>query len=163
MTSSQVIIHLFLPHIKWEWHHSPPPKQVLSWLLPPFGHKHWNENVKWTVQYFQFKQIQIPARRGPGSFSKVLRRLWRRRARQSSSLNFIPCALKVWFHISKWFFLWSIMHQSHLSLVFLFAETRRSSENDSQSCDVPGFLKLAWSFKQLPKVRHSDYWEVAKI
>lgn len=36
-----------------------------------------------------------------------------------------------------------------------FAETRRSSENDSQSCDVPGFLKLGWSFKQLPKVRGS--------
>uniref|UniRef100_A0A3Q0S123 phosphatidylinositol-3,4,5-trisphosphate 5-phosphatase n=1 Tax=Amphilophus citrinellus TaxID=61819 RepID=A0A3Q0S123_AMPCI len=31
-------------------------------------------------------------------------------------------------------------------------ETRRSSENDSQSCEVPGFLKLAWSFKQLPKL-----------
>uniref|UniRef100_A0A7N6BHP1 phosphatidylinositol-3,4,5-trisphosphate 5-phosphatase n=1 Tax=Anabas testudineus TaxID=64144 RepID=A0A7N6BHP1_ANATE len=25
-------------------------------------------------------------------------------------------------------------------------------ENDSQSCDVPGFLKLGWSFKQLPKL-----------
>uniref|UniRef100_A0A8C4GZT6 phosphatidylinositol-3,4,5-trisphosphate 5-phosphatase n=1 Tax=Dicentrarchus labrax TaxID=13489 RepID=A0A8C4GZT6_DICLA len=31
-------------------------------------------------------------------------------------------------------------------------ETRRSSENDSQSCDVPGFLKLGWSLKQLPKL-----------
>ncbi|KAL7394772.1 hypothetical protein ABVT39_003826 [Epinephelus coioides] len=31
-------------------------------------------------------------------------------------------------------------------------ETRRSTENDSQSCDVPGFLKLGWSFKQLPKL-----------
>uniref|UniRef100_A0A7N5ZRR4 phosphatidylinositol-3,4,5-trisphosphate 5-phosphatase n=1 Tax=Anabas testudineus TaxID=64144 RepID=A0A7N5ZRR4_ANATE len=31
-------------------------------------------------------------------------------------------------------------------------DTRRSSENDSQSCDVPGFLKLGWSFKQLPKL-----------
>ncbi|XP_069550436.1 inositol polyphosphate phosphatase-like 1b [Brachyistius frenatus] len=31
-------------------------------------------------------------------------------------------------------------------------DTRRSSENDSQSCDVPRFLKLAWSFKQLPKL-----------
>lgn len=31
-------------------------------------------------------------------------------------------------------------------------ETGRSSENDSQSCDVPGFLKLGWSFKQLPKL-----------
>ncbi|KAM9795447.1 inositol polyphosphate phosphatase-like 1b [Neosynchiropus ocellatus] len=31
-------------------------------------------------------------------------------------------------------------------------ETRRSGENDSQSCDVPGFLKLAWSLKQLPKL-----------
>ncbi|KAK7922477.1 hypothetical protein WMY93_009379 [Mugilogobius chulae] len=31
-------------------------------------------------------------------------------------------------------------------------ETRRSCENDSQSCDVPGFLKLCWSFKQLPKL-----------
>nr|BAO51251.1 inositol polyphosphate phosphatase-like 1b [Oryzias dancena] len=27
-----------------------------------------------------------------------------------------------------------------------------SSENDSQSCYVPGFLKLSWSFKQLPKL-----------
>lgn len=52
------------------------------------------------------------------------------------------------------------MHQSPLSLAFLFAETRRSSENDSQSCEVPGFLKLAWSFKQLPKVRCSAYWEM---
>ncbi|KAM3866527.1 inositol polyphosphate phosphatase-like 1b [Diretmus argenteus] len=31
-------------------------------------------------------------------------------------------------------------------------ETRRSSENDSQSCDVPAFLKLGWSSKQLPKL-----------
>ncbi|XP_054648245.1 inositol polyphosphate phosphatase-like 1b isoform X6 [Dunckerocampus dactyliophorus] len=31
-------------------------------------------------------------------------------------------------------------------------EMRRSSENDSQSCDVPGFVKLAWSFQQLPKL-----------
>uniref|UniRef100_A0A4W6EHK8 phosphatidylinositol-3,4,5-trisphosphate 5-phosphatase n=1 Tax=Lates calcarifer TaxID=8187 RepID=A0A4W6EHK8_LATCA len=31
-------------------------------------------------------------------------------------------------------------------------ETRRSSENDTQGCDVPGFLKLGWSFKQLPKL-----------
>ncbi|TNN50818.1 Phosphatidylinositol 3,4,5-trisphosphate 5-phosphatase 2B [Liparis tanakae] len=31
-------------------------------------------------------------------------------------------------------------------------ETRRSSENDSQSCDVPRFLKLGWSLKQLPKL-----------
>uniref|UniRef100_A0A8C4GZR5 phosphatidylinositol-3,4,5-trisphosphate 5-phosphatase n=1 Tax=Dicentrarchus labrax TaxID=13489 RepID=A0A8C4GZR5_DICLA len=26
------------------------------------------------------------------------------------------------------------------------------AENDSQSCDVPGFLKLGWSLKQLPKL-----------
>ncbi|XP_026991793.2 inositol polyphosphate phosphatase-like 1b isoform X2 [Tachysurus fulvidraco] len=32
-------------------------------------------------------------------------------------------------------------------------ETRRSAENDSQSCDVPGFLKMSWSFKQLPKLQ----------
>ncbi|TDH07499.1 hypothetical protein EPR50_G00106630 [Perca flavescens] len=31
-------------------------------------------------------------------------------------------------------------------------ETRRSNENDSQSWDVPRFLKLGWSFKQLPKL-----------
>ncbi|XP_037531687.1 inositol polyphosphate phosphatase-like 1b [Nematolebias whitei] len=31
-------------------------------------------------------------------------------------------------------------------------ETQRSSENNSQSCDVPGFLKLGWSSKQLPKL-----------
>ncbi|KAJ3588591.1 hypothetical protein NHX12_012183 [Muraenolepis orangiensis] len=31
-------------------------------------------------------------------------------------------------------------------------ETRRSRENDSQSCDVHGFLKLGWSAKQLPKL-----------
>ncbi|KAM6953274.1 inositol polyphosphate phosphatase-like 1b [Aplochiton taeniatus] len=31
-------------------------------------------------------------------------------------------------------------------------ETRHSSENDTQGCDVPGFLKLGWSSKQLPKL-----------
>ncbi|KAA8588783.1 hypothetical protein FQN60_010128 [Etheostoma spectabile] len=31
-------------------------------------------------------------------------------------------------------------------------ETPRSNENDSQSWDVPRFLKLGWSFKQLPKL-----------
>uniref|UniRef100_A0A8C7UI91 phosphatidylinositol-3,4,5-trisphosphate 5-phosphatase n=1 Tax=Oncorhynchus mykiss TaxID=8022 RepID=A0A8C7UI91_ONCMY len=31
-------------------------------------------------------------------------------------------------------------------------EVRRSVENDSQSCDVPCFLKLGWSSKQLPKL-----------
>lgn len=41
------------------------------------------------------------------------------------------------------------------SFVSFFAETRRSSENDSQSCNVPGFLKLGWSFKQLPKVKEA--------
>lgn len=41
------------------------------------------------------------------------------------------------------------------ALLSLFVETRRSSENDSQSCDIPRFLKLGWSFKQLPKVRSS--------
>ena len=37
-------------------------------------------------------------------------------------------------------------------VICLISEMRRSSDNDSQSCDVPGFLKLGWSFKQLPKV-----------
>uniref|UniRef100_A0A672IDI5 phosphatidylinositol-3,4,5-trisphosphate 5-phosphatase n=1 Tax=Salarias fasciatus TaxID=181472 RepID=A0A672IDI5_SALFA len=40
-------------------------------------------------------------------------------------------------------------------------ETRRSSENDAQGCDVPGFLKLGWSFKHLPKLlpimSHMEY------
>lgn len=31
-------------------------------------------------------------------------------------------------------------------------EPRRSAENDSQCCEVPGFLKLGWSSKQLPKL-----------
>ncbi|KAK1167505.1 phosphatidylinositol 3,4,5-trisphosphate 5-phosphatase 2B-like [Acipenser oxyrinchus oxyrinchus] len=31
-------------------------------------------------------------------------------------------------------------------------EFRRSSENDAQSCEVTGFLKLGWSAKQLPKL-----------
>ncbi|XP_027865120.1 inositol polyphosphate phosphatase-like 1b [Xiphophorus couchianus] len=31
-------------------------------------------------------------------------------------------------------------------------ETQRSSENNLQSCDVPGFLKLGWTCKQLPKL-----------
>ncbi|XP_077092352.1 inositol polyphosphate phosphatase-like 1b [Siphateles boraxobius] len=30
-------------------------------------------------------------------------------------------------------------------------DSRRSAENDSQCCEVPGFLKLGWSSKQLPK------------
>ncbi|KAG9338679.1 hypothetical protein JZ751_025517 [Albula glossodonta] len=29
---------------------------------------------------------------------------------------------------------------------------RRSGENDVQSCEVPGFLKLGWSFKHMPKL-----------
>ncbi|XP_061090200.1 inositol polyphosphate phosphatase-like 1b isoform X1 [Conger conger] len=35
---------------------------------------------------------------------------------------------------------------------YCFEEFRRSSENDSQSCEVPGFLKLGWSSKQMPKL-----------
>uniref|UniRef100_A0A672P3D3 phosphatidylinositol-3,4,5-trisphosphate 5-phosphatase n=1 Tax=Sinocyclocheilus grahami TaxID=75366 RepID=A0A672P3D3_SINGR len=31
-------------------------------------------------------------------------------------------------------------------------EPRRSAENDSQYCEVPGFLKLGWSSKQFPKL-----------
>ncbi|KTG35918.1 hypothetical protein cypCar_00008238 [Cyprinus carpio] len=31
-------------------------------------------------------------------------------------------------------------------------EPRRSAENDSQCCEVPGFLKLGWSSKQFPKL-----------
>lgn len=45
-----------------------------------------------------------------------------------------------------------IINKSNLWVSSFTAETRRSSENDSQGCDVPGFLKLGWSFKQLPKV-----------
>uniref|UniRef100_A0AAY4D8B7 phosphatidylinositol-3,4,5-trisphosphate 5-phosphatase n=1 Tax=Denticeps clupeoides TaxID=299321 RepID=A0AAY4D8B7_9TELE len=42
--------------------------------------------------------------------------------------------------------------------LFLFfypscTEVRRTSENDLQSCDVPGFLKLGWSSKHLPKLQ----------
>ncbi|XP_073710339.1 inositol polyphosphate phosphatase-like 1b isoform X2 [Misgurnus anguillicaudatus] len=32
-------------------------------------------------------------------------------------------------------------------------EPRRSLENDSQHCEVPGFLKLGWSSKQFPKLQ----------
>ncbi|KAJ8351240.1 hypothetical protein SKAU_G00227160 [Synaphobranchus kaupii] len=35
---------------------------------------------------------------------------------------------------------------------YCFEEFRRSSENDSQGCEVPGFLKLGWSSKQMPKL-----------
>ncbi|MED6271621.1 hypothetical protein CHARACLAT_022125, partial [Characodon lateralis] len=31
-------------------------------------------------------------------------------------------------------------------------ETQRSSENNLQGCDVPGFLKLGWTCQQLPKL-----------
>lgn len=31
-------------------------------------------------------------------------------------------------------------------------ETQRSNENNLQSCDIPGFLKLGWSCKHLPKL-----------
>lgn len=66
MTSSQVIIHLFLPHIKWEWHHSPPPKQVLSWLLPPFGHKHFDRMSSWNEQYNIFNSNRFKFQHGEG-------------------------------------------------------------------------------------------------
>ncbi|KAL4631572.1 phosphatidylinositol 3,4,5-trisphosphate 5-phosphatase 2B-like isoform X1 [Arapaima gigas] len=35
---------------------------------------------------------------------------------------------------------------------YCLEEFRRSGENDSQSCEVPGFLKLGWSPRQLPKL-----------
>ncbi|KAI1898080.1 hypothetical protein AGOR_G00068660 [Albula goreensis] len=35
---------------------------------------------------------------------------------------------------------------------YCFEEFRRSGENDVQSCEVPGFLKLGWSFKHMPKL-----------
>lgn len=41
---------------------------------------------------------------------------------------------------------WSCPHGSSL------AEAQRSGENTSQSCDVPGFLRMCWSAKQLPVV-----------
>lgn len=49
----------------------------------------------------------------------------------------------------------NVLHCSTAAKNRLFVETRRSSENDSQGCDIPKFLKLGWSFKQLPKVRDS--------
>ncbi|XP_028815874.1 inositol polyphosphate phosphatase-like 1b isoform X2 [Denticeps clupeoides] len=36
---------------------------------------------------------------------------------------------------------------------YCLEEVRRTSENDLQSCDVPGFLKLGWSSKHLPKLQ----------
>uniref|UniRef100_A0A8B9BF03 phosphatidylinositol-3,4,5-trisphosphate 5-phosphatase n=1 Tax=Anser brachyrhynchus TaxID=132585 RepID=A0A8B9BF03_9AVES len=33
---------------------------------------------------------------------------------------------------------------------YCLEEAQRSGENSSQSCDVPGFLKMGWSAKQLP-------------
>uniref|UniRef100_A0A8D0CKL5 phosphatidylinositol-3,4,5-trisphosphate 5-phosphatase n=1 Tax=Scleropages formosus TaxID=113540 RepID=A0A8D0CKL5_SCLFO len=35
---------------------------------------------------------------------------------------------------------------------YCLEEFRRSGDNDSQSCEVPGFLKLGWSPRQLPKL-----------
>lgn len=49
-------------------------------------------------------------------------------------------------------FFCSAAEKKLMSRMSLFVETRRSSENDSQSCEIPRFLKLGWSFKQLPKV-----------
>lgn len=63
---------------------------------------------------------------------------------------------------SKRNFIQSLMQHGKNAFMCFFAETRRSSENDSQSCDVPGFLKLGWSFKQLPKVRGSVHLEVTE-
>ncbi|MBN3297493.1 SHP2B phosphatase, partial [Amia calva] len=35
---------------------------------------------------------------------------------------------------------------------YCLEDFRRSSENDVQNCEVPGFLKLGWTAKQLPKL-----------
>jgi len=46
-----------------------------------------------------------------------------------------------------------------VTLCFSFClEPRRSAENDSQCCEVPGFLKLCWSSKQFPKVVIEFIW-----
>lgn len=55
--------------------------------------------------------------------------------------------------IMNTYYIMNYTAQSQTFINTFCTESRRSSENDSQSSNVPGFLKLAWSFKQLPKVR----------
>lgn len=154
MTSPRVITHLFLPPSKWGWHHSSAPKQVCHpWVLTN-KERGWTASLHYVNRVVVLvKKIQVRAWRGPGSSLKASRPLWRQRAKRSSSLNSIRLALKVWCHLMNTYYIMNYTAQSQTFINTFCTESRRSSENDSQSSNVPGFLKLAWSFKQLPKVR----------
>lgn len=166
MTSSQVITHLFLPLSKWEWHHRTAPKQVRHCC---------------GILYIQIMYNQIPSLSEqcglswPTDLNSGMERAW---IELEGIEAIVKTASKAKFFIEFYSSCLEgiVSHQNHILLKGLcgtvaeihlsscFTETRRSSENDSQSCDVPGFLKQAWSFKQLPKVRGSvcsfgDVWK----
>lgn len=101
-------------------------------------------------------QIQQWALRKPGLSWKESRPFWRRRARPSSSSSSTPLAWKVWGRsLFQTAALVGAVSNRPSTLLFPRAGTRRSSVNDSQSSNVTGFLRLGWSFKQLPKVTSS--------
>lgn len=157
MTSSQVITHLFLPRLKWEWHHSSDQKQVLSLLWEQTG-------GIWIPLLSQCYCCTFVWHRSKYKHGEGLDRAWRNRGhcedgKQGKVLHWISFVVPWRYGLtSERHFTCSVKNP----LTSLFLETRRSSENDTQSCDVPGFLKLGWSFKQLPKVRGSVHFEMAE-
>lgn len=99
-------------------------------------------------------QTRKRAWRRPGLSWKESKPSWRHRARPSSSSSSTPLASRVrgWSLVptDSWVSAWG---NRKSTLLFPHAGARRSSVNDSHSSNVPGFLRLGWSLKQLPKVR----------
>lgn len=166
MTSSRVITHLFLPRLKWEWHPSSAPKQVLSCL--------WVD--RWIVAeasllsewYCHMCVLHRPkCRHGEGLGWAGRNRGYCEDGEQGQILHWVPFFLPRRYGLTPketFMFYVSLMQRCGKKYIAVSpnAETRRSSENDSQSCNVPGFLKLGWSFKQLPKVRGSVCLEMCE-
>lgn len=148
MTSLPVITHLFLPPSKWEWHQHPASNQVLT-SSRSTGHKHdWEERTV-LLQFFFFLTDSNPSKERAWIELEGIEAIVKTSSKAKFFIEFYSTCLEGMILHSRQL---KIINKSNLWVSSFTAETRRSSENDSQGCDVPGFLKLGWSFKQLPKV-----------
>lgn len=155
MTSSRAITHLFSPPSTWEWRHSTAPKQVPSLL--------WTQTDRiWLNPLCQVNSIVMCV--SGTDLNSSVEKAWielegieaivKTASKAKFFIEFYSSCLEGLESPQKDISYKALRCAAANNLFVSFtAETRRSSENDSQSCDVPGFLKLGWSFKQLPKVR----------
>lgn len=91
MTSSRVITHLFLPRLKWEWHHSSAPKQVLSCLWPDTNRWIVAEASLLSERYCHvFVLHRSKCRRGEGLGWAGRNRGYREDGEQGQILHWVP-------------------------------------------------------------------------